>query len=140
MKTQHIKLAVSGALFALATAFSPATFALFGCKDCGTVVDVKTLKAKGEGSGVGAVIGGVVGGVLGHQVGSGRGKDVATVAGAVGGAYVGNEVEKNKKSTTSYQVVVKLEDGNTRTFTYSNPTSYKAGDKVKIVDKRLVRQ
>ena len=138
MKTQHIKLAVSGALFALAAAFAPATFA--ACRDCGTVVEVKTLKAKGESSGVGAVIGGVAGGVLGHQVGSGRGKDVATVAGAVGGAYVGNEVEKSKKSTTSYQVVVRLEGGNTRTFSYSNPTSYKVGDKVKIVDRKLVRR
>lgn len=138
MKIQHLKLAVSGALFALATAFTPATFA--ACRDCGSVVDVKTLKAKGEGSGVGAVIGGVAGGVLGHQVGSGRGRDVATVAGAVGGAYVGNEVEKNKKSTTRYQVVVRLEDGNTRTFNYSNATSYQVGDKVRIVDKRLVRQ
>ena len=138
MKSQHIRLAVSGALFALAAAFAPATFA--ACYDCGTVVDVRTIKTKGEGSGVGAVIGGVAGGVLGHQVGSGRGKDVATVAGAVGGAYVGNEVEKNKKSTTTYQVVVKLEDGNTRTFIYSNPTSYQVGDKVKIADKRLVRR
>jgi outer membrane lipoprotein SlyB len=114
--------------------------AVAACKDCGTVVDVKTLKQKGEGSGLGAVAGGVVGGVLGHQVGSGRGKDVATVAGAAGGAYAGHQVEKNAKSTTSYQVVVKLEDGNTRTFNFSSPTSYKAGDKVKIVDKKLVRQ
>src|SRR3981189_3056877 len=103
MKTQHIRLAVSGALFALATAFSPATFAAFGCKDCGTVVDVRTIKAKGEGSGVGAVIGGVAGGVLGHQVGSGRGKDVATVAGAVGGAYFGKEIETRKKGNNRHR-------------------------------------
>jgi len=74
------------------------------------------------------------------QVGSGRGKDVATVAGAAGGAYVGHQVEKNQKSTTTYQVVVKMEEGNTRTFTYANPASYRVGDKVKIVDKKLVRQ
>ena len=140
MKTRYIRLAVSGALFALATAFSPATFAAFGCKDCGTVVDVRTIKAKGEGSGVGAVIGGVAGGVLGHQVGSGRGKDVATVAGAAGGAYAGHTIEKNKNATTSYVVYVKLEDGNYRNFTYSQPTSYRVGDKVKVVDKKLVRQ
>ena len=138
MKSQQIKFAACAALLALTAAFAPATFA--ACRDCGTVVDVKTIKAKGEGSGVGAVIGGVAGGVLGHQVGSGRGKDVATVAGAVGGAYVGNEVEKSKKSTSSYQVVVKLDDGNTRTFSYGAATSYKVGDKVKIVDKKLIRQ
>ena len=110
------------------------------CKDCGTVTDVKTIKKEGEGSGVGAVAGGVLGGVLGHQIGSGRGNTAATVAGAAGGAYVGHQVEKNQKSTTSYQVIIKMEDGKSRTFNFSNPTSYKVGDKVKIVDGKLTRQ
>lgn len=135
---KHLHTIAAAAIIALGAAF--ATEALAACKDCGSVVDVRTLKKEGEGSGVGAVLGGVAGGVLGHQVGSGRGKDVATVAGAAGGAYVGHQVEKNQKSTTSYQVVVKMEEGNTRTFTYASPTSYKVGDKVKIVDKKLVRQ
>jgi outer membrane lipoprotein SlyB len=110
------------------------------CKDCGTVVEVKTLKKQGEGSGVGAVIGGVAGGVLGHQVGGGRGKDVATVAGAAGGAYAGHQIEKSQKSTTSYQVNVSMDNGGTRAFVFGTPTSYRVGDKVKIVNKKLVRQ
>ena len=110
------------------------------CKECGTVTSVKTVKKQGEGSGVGAVAGGVVGGVIGHQIGSGRGNDVATVAGAAGGAYAGHQIEKNQKSTTSYQVVVTLEDGRTRTFSYGSATSYKVGDKVKVVDGKLTRQ
>ena len=114
--------------------------ALAECKDCGTVTEVKTIKKEGEGSGAGAVIGGVAGGVLGHQIGSGRGNTAATIVGAGAGAYAGHQIEKNQKSSTSYQVVVKLENGNTRYFNYSNPTSYKVGDKVKIVDKKLVRQ
>src|SRR5260221_3015954 len=138
MNARQLSIAVSGALFAVATAFAPAACA--ACKDCGTVTSVNTVEKKGEGSGLGMVLGGVAGGVLGHQVGSGRGKDVATVAGAAGGAYVGHQVEKNQKSTTTYQVVVKMEEGNTRTFTYANPASYRVGDKVKIVDKKLVRQ
>ena len=110
------------------------------CIDCGTVTDVQTLKKEGEGSGAGMVIGGIAGGVLGHQVGSGRGKDVATVAGVAGGAYVGNEVEKKNKAATSYVVRVKMEDGSNRSFTFSNPTSYKVGDSVKVVDRKLVRR
>jgi outer membrane lipoprotein SlyB len=131
---------ISGALFAAAATFALPSHALFECKDCGTVIDVKTFTKKGEGSGAGAVIGGIAGGVLGHQVGSGRGNTAATVVGAGAGAYAGNEVEKSRKSTTSYQVVVKLEDGKTRTFNFTRPTSYKAGDKVKIVDGKLTRQ
>ena len=114
--------------------------AVAACNECGTVVDVRTIQQKGEGTGLGAVLGGVAGGVLGHQVGSGRGKDVATVAGAVGGAYAGHQVEKSAKTSTKYQVVVKMEAGNERYFNFSNPTSYRVGDKVKVVDKKLVRQ
>jgi len=138
MKTTHLPITISGALFALASLFAPAAFS--ACNECGTVTDVRTVKKEGEASGIGAVAGGVLGGVLGHQVGAGRGRDVATVAGAAGGAYVGHQVEKKTKSTTSYQVAVKMEDGTNRSFYFSQPTSYKIGDKVKIVDKKLTRQ
>jgi uncharacterized protein YcfJ len=131
----RLSLSIAAAAFALATGN-----ALALCNECGTVTDVKTVKKQGEASGAGAVIGGIAGGVLGHQIGSGRGKDVATVAGAAGGAYAGHEIEKSKKSTTTYVVHVKLEDGTNRTFNYSQPTSYKVGDRVKVLDKKLVRQ
>ena len=128
-------------LFAIAATLAafaaPPAFA--ACDNCGTVTDVKTIKQEGESSGGGAALGGIVGGVLGHQVGSGRGNTAATVVGAAGGAYAGNQIEKNKKSTTTYQVLVKMEGGNNRTFTFSQPTSYKVGDRVKVVDKKLVR-
>ena len=138
MNARQLSIAISGALFAVAAAFAPAASA--ACRECGTVTDVQTVEKKGEGSGLGMVLGGVAGGVLGHQVGSGRGRDVATVAGAAGGAYVGNEVEKNKKSTTSYVVHVKMEDGSNRSFTFSGPTNYRAGDSVKVIDRKLTRQ
>jgi len=136
MNKPLIRLATAAALAAFVAA--PAAFA--ACDNCGTVTDVKTIKKEGEGSGAGAVLGGIAGGVIGHQIGSGRGNTAATVAGAAGGAYAGHQIEKNQKSGTSYQVVVKLENGNTRYFNYSNPTSYKVGDKIKIVDKKLVKQ
>ena len=108
--------------------------------DEGRVVAIDSVRGEGHTSGAGAVVGGIVGGVLGHQVGSGRGNTVATVAGAAGGAYVGNEVEKNKKSTTTYQVIVKMEDGATRYFDYDTPTSFHVGDKVRISDHKLVKR
>ncbi len=109
------------------------------CDNCGTVTDMKTVQVKGEASGGGAVVGGVLGGVLGHQVGSGRGNTAATVVGAGAGAYAGHQIEKNSKSKTQYQVIVKLETGESRTFTYNAATAYKVGDKIKIVDNKLVR-
>lgn len=138
MNTRTITLAAAAALFAIASAFPLASQA--ACKECGTVTDVRTIKKEGEGSGVGAVLGGVAGGVIGHQIGSGRGNTAATVAGAAGGAYAGHQIEKSRKSSTRYEVVVELEGGKTRTFTYSQPTSYRVGDKVKVVGHKLTRQ
>ena len=138
MKSQRFAIALAGALFAAATLGSVP--ALAACSNCGTVVDLRTVKKDGEASGAGAVVGGVLGGVLGHQIGSGRGNTAATVVGAGAGAYAGHQVEKNQKARTTYQVVVKMEEGNTRTFNFNNPTSYRVGDKIKIVDKKLVRQ
>ncbi|MGE5095196.1 MAG: glycine zipper 2TM domain-containing protein [Betaproteobacteria bacterium] len=132
------RLIMATATGVLATAFAADASAL--CKECGTVTSVNAVKKQGEGSGLGAVLGGVAGGVLGHQVGSGRGRDVATVAGAAGGAYAGHQIEKSQKSTMNYVVHVKLEDGTNRTFSYRSPTSFRVGDKVKIVDRKLVRQ
>ncbi|HEY6353125.1 MAG TPA: hypothetical protein VIY30_01430, partial [Burkholderiaceae bacterium] len=48
-------------------------------------------------------------------VGGGRGKDLATVVGAIGGGVAGNEAEKHYKSTTRYQLQIRMDDGSTRT-------------------------
>ena len=109
------------------------------CPDCGSVVDVRFIKKEGEASGGGAVLGGIVGGVLGHQVGSGRGNTAATVAGAAGGAYAGHQIEKSKNAKEYWQVSVKTDGGAMRYFNFDKEPSYRAGDKVKIVDKRLTR-
>ena len=110
------------------------------CRDCGVVQSVRHVETRGEASGVGAVAGGVLGGVLGHQIGSGRGNTVATIAGAGAGAYAGHQIEKNRNKTVTYQVVVKMEDGKTRYFDYKEPTSFRMGDKVRIVDHKLAHR
>ena len=104
-------LAVCAPLAALGIAVAPAASA--ACRECGTVVNLKKVEKEGEATGGGAVIGGIAGGVLGHQI------------------------EKSRNKTVSYEVVVKMEDGRTRTFTYKEPTGFHMGDRVKIVDHRL---
>lgn len=108
------------------------------CTNCGAVASVNAITQKGEGSGLGAIAGGVLGGVLGHQVGGGTGKKIATVAGAAGGAYAGHQVEKNMKSTTHYDVVVNMNDGTTRTFSYDTQPAFQTGAKVRVVNGALV--
>jgi outer membrane lipoprotein SlyB len=87
------------------------------CTTCGVVESVTPVRVKGEGTGLGAVAGGVLGGVVGHQMGGGSGKDAMTVIGAVGGGVAGHEIEKRQRSTTSYQVKVRMADGSLRTVT-----------------------
>ncbi|KQV46591.1 hypothetical protein ASE26_20255 [Duganella sp. Root198D2] len=109
------------------------------CHSCGVVQSVHAVTQRGQGSGLGAAGGAIVGGLLGNQVGGGSGRKIATVAGAVGGAVVGNQVEGNMKSTTSYQVRVRMEDGKLRTIG-SSSANWQAGDHVKVVKGRLQRR
>ncbi|MFZ6816713.1 glycine zipper 2TM domain-containing protein [Undibacterium sp. Ji22W] len=109
------------------------------CNQCGIIESVHSIEQKAEkGSGVGAVAGAVLGGVLGHQVGGGNGKKLATVAGAVGGGYAGNEIEKSRNTHTVYEVKVKMENGEMRTFKPEQKPDWREGDRVKLVDGRLV--
>lgn len=127
------------AVSVVALGFALGNVAYAACPNCGTVSDVRTVTKKGEGTGLGLVAGGVLGGVLGNQVGGGRGRDLATVAGAAGGAYAGHQTEKNMRSKQVHQVVVRLESGRTRTFSYGSDVGYRVGDHVKVVNNRLVR-
>ena len=104
------------------------------CAECGVIESVREVNAKGQGSGLGAIGGAVVGGLLGNQVGAGRGKDAMTVIGAVGGAVAGNEVEKRVKTTRSYEVTVRLNDGSSRAISEAGQPTWHIGDKVKIVN------
>jgi outer membrane lipoprotein SlyB len=104
------------------------------CAECGVVESVREVDTKGKGTGIGGVGGAVVGGLLGNQVGAGRGKDVMTVVGVVGGAVAGNEIEKRVKTTKSYHVTVRFNDGTSRVFSAASLTSWHSGDKVKVID------
>ena len=109
------------------------------CTECGSIDSVTVQDHKGTGTGLGVAGGAVVGGLLGNQIGNGRGNTVATVVGAVGGAVAGNEVEKRVKSTKEYRVAVRMDDGSFQSFTFENPPPYAVGEKVKVIDGRLVR-
>lgn len=127
--------AAAAMLASVALAQAPAQApAAARCTDCGVVQSVRFVEVKGSSSGVGMVAGGVLGGVLGHQVGGGTGKTVATIAGAAGGAYVGNEIEKKKNTKGQWNVVIRMDSGQQRTFVYTNQPTVHDGDRVKLID------
>lgn len=104
------------------------------CHDCGRVEAVHAVQSQADPSGVGVVGGAVVGGLLGNQVGGGTGRTLATIAGAVGGGYAGNEVEKRTRTATTYQVRVRMEDGQVRNFPYNSQPNWHQGDRVRVID------
>jgi predicted lipid-binding transport protein (Tim44 family) len=97
------------------------------CENCGTVSNV-----------VGAAVGAVAGGLLGNQIGGGSGKKIATVAGAVGGGLAGHEIEKRRNTSTYWEVTVQMDNGTTRTVQYPQAPGVTVGQKVKVIDGRLV--
>jgi outer membrane lipoprotein SlyB len=107
------------------------------CNDCGTVDSMREVASKGEGTGLGAVAGGIGGLILGHQVGGGAGNKIATVLGAAGGAYAGHQLEKNARSTKSYEVGVRMDDGTYRTVALASAPTWRAGDHVRVVNGTL---
>ncbi len=109
------------------------------CTECGVIDVINVVEKKGDGSGLGAVGGAVVGGLLGNQIGKGRGNTAATVVGVVGGAVAGNEVEKRVKSVNEYQVTVRMNDGTSRRFTFDSAPGYVVGEKVKVMDGRIIQ-
>ena len=107
------------------------------CYDCGRVIAVNAVQSHPQSTGVGGIGGAVVGGLLGNQVGNGNGRTLATIAGAVGGAFAGNEVEKRTRTSTTYQVKVRMEDGQVRSFPYNSQPNWQVGDRVRVIDGML---
>ena len=104
------------------------------CSNCGVVEAIHEVNTRAEGSGVGAAGGAVVGGLLGNQVGGGHGKQLATVLGAVGGAVAGNQIEGSVRATRSYNIVVRLDNGKTRTVHQSAAPNWRQGDRVRVIN------
>ena len=109
------------------------------CAVCGTVESIWTVEVRDEAGGAGAAAGGSAGAGAGEQtVGGSRGTAV-TLLGAAGAAISGNEIEKNVKKRYAYRVTVRMDDGSFRTVSLSAPPTLAVGDKVRLVEGKLVR-
>lgn len=117
---------------------APQTARASYCDSCGRIESVQAIQQAAQPSGVGIAAGAVIGGLLGNQVGDGSGRKLATVAGAVGGGFAGNEVEKRTRSTTTYEIRVRMEDGTIQTLPQASSNGWQVGDRVKVVNGALV--
>lgn len=104
------------------------------CHSCGVVTAVREYKTEGHGTGLGAAGGAVAGGLIGHAFGGGNGRIGTTVIGALGGGLAGNAVERHVRSTVSYRVSVRMQDGTYHTFNYASTPPVSEGQPVHVVN------
>ena len=102
------------------------------CTSCGTIESIRAVEKPGEASGVGIAGGALGGGVLGRQFGNGRGRDVLTVLGAIGGGIAGNQIEKSVRSSKTYEVTIRMEDGSMRTISSPTQPNWRSGERVRV--------
>ncbi len=108
------------------------------CALCGTVKSIRTVEVRDEAAGAGAAAGGHTGAGSGEQATEGSGGTAVTLLGT-GGAIAGNEIEKNVRKRYAYRVTVRMDDGSFRTISLSTPPTLAVGDKVRVVEGKLVR-
>jgi outer membrane lipoprotein SlyB len=85
------------------------------CASCGVVESYAAVQVQGKNNGVGAVAGGLGGALIGSKI-AGRGNHTLGGAiGAVGGGLLGNAIETHERTSTAYDVRVRMDDGSVRT-------------------------
>ena len=100
------------------------------CRECGVVESIAAVKVQGQTNGVGAVAGGVGGALVGNRIAGSHDRTLGGVVGAVGGGLLGNAIEKHERTTTVFDVNVRMDDGTLRTVRES--TSPAVGEKVRV--------
>ncbi|HET6655636.1 MAG TPA: glycine zipper 2TM domain-containing protein [Gammaproteobacteria bacterium] len=101
-----------------------------GCYNCATVTDINPIPEGSGGSPAGAIIGAIIGGAVGHQFGGGRGQTAATIGGAAAGAYAGSQYGNG--NDYDYQITVRTDAGEVRTFIQDQPPAYGVGTRVRL--------
>jgi outer membrane lipoprotein SlyB len=100
------------------------------CALCGSVESIRTVEVRDEAGGALAV----------GPTGAAVGKDGSTtILGTAGGAASGSEIETSVKKRYAYRVTVRMDDGSYRTVSLSSQPALAVGDKVRVVEGKLVR-
>jgi outer membrane lipoprotein SlyB len=95
------------------------------CALCGSIEAIRTVEVVDEAGGSTLADAGRDGG--------------GTILGSSGAAASGNETAKGAKKRYAYRVTVRMDDGSYRTVSLATPPALVVGDKVRIVEGRLVR-
>lgn len=106
------------------------------CRQCGVIETVRQVQIKAHGGGLGVVAGG--GSIVSSQFGRGSGRSALNTVDAPWGGYASPEADKKVTVATGHRVVVRMEDGSTRTVFQSATPAFGVGDKVRVVNGTLL--
>jgi len=106
------------------------------CPLCGTVESIRTLELRIVPEEAGVEVSGTA-----ARKPSGPEKASTTPLGTVAEAVTGGagEGERNLNKRFAYRITVRMDDGSYRTVSQSSPPALAVGDKVRVVEGRLVR-
>jgi outer membrane lipoprotein SlyB len=104
------------------------------CSLCGTIESVKTIEVYEEPT----PLGGSIDARSGDTAGGGPG-GASSVLDTLTGAMRGTDADRNVRKRVVYRVTLRMDDGSFRAISLPSPPTFAVGDKVKVVEGRLVR-
>lgn len=109
------------------------------CSLCGTIESVKTVEVYEEppasGGSIDARSGDTAGGGPGGAMAGGASSAIDTLTSAVRGT----DADRNVRKRVVYRVTLRMDDGSFRAISLPSPPTFAVGDKVKVVEGRLIR-
>lgn len=109
------------------------------CAICGTVESIRILEVRVEADETGTDSSRPSDAMAGGRSSRGEGSSSVTLLGVTGGVFGGSDAENSVRKRNAYRVTVRMDDGSYRTLSLSSPPAFAVGDKVRVVEGKLVR-
>jgi outer membrane lipoprotein SlyB len=105
------------------------------CALCGTIESIRTVEVLDQ---VGATAS-TADSRNGAEAGAVGASAATSVLDTLSSVVTGNAAENNVRKRLVYRVTLRMDDGSFRAISLSSPPSFAVGDKVRVVEGRLVR-
>ena len=109
----------------------PKSSLLGACALCGTIESIRTVEVLDQVT--------TSSGARDSGNGAEAGATGTSVLDTLSSVVAGNAAEKNVRKRLVYRVTLRMDDGSFRAISLSSPPSFGVGDKVRVVEGRLVR-
>ena len=109
------------------------------CALCGTIESVRVIEVFEEPTAAGGAIEPRSGEAAGGGPGAAIAGGAASVLDTLSNTMRGNEAENNVRKRHVYRVTLRMDDGSFRAISLPSPPAFAVGDKVRVVEGRIVR-